>query len=78
MSNVLGGLLAAAGMIGMFAIWIYTSVSFFGSGETALGLIALLVPPADIVLPFLISPALGLLGIAALIAAFAGFALRRN
>jgi hypothetical protein len=76
--NVIGGLLVAIGMLGMFGIWIYTSVVFFASGETVLGLISLLVPPADIVLPFLISPALGFAGIGAMVLAFAGFALRRD
>lgn len=78
MGNVIGGLMVALGMMGMFVIWIYTSVVFFASGETVLGLISLLVPPADIVLPFLISPSLGFAGIGAMVLAFAGFGLRRD
>ena len=78
MRNVIGGFLIAIGMIGMFGIWIFTSAVFFSSGQTTLGLISVLVPPADIVLPFVISPMLGFTGIGAMVLAFAGFALRSD
>lgn len=76
MRNVLGGLLMGVGMITMFVIWIYTTVLFIGSGQMLLGLISLVVPPADLVLPFLISPMLGIIGIGGTLVAFAGAALR--
>lgn len=78
MGNVLGGLLLGIGMLGMFAVWVFTTVVFFGSGQTLLGLISLVVPPADIVLPFLISPLLGFFGIGSMMVAFAGAAMRRD
>lgn len=76
MRNVLGGLLMGMGMITMFVIWIYTTVLFFGSGQVLLGIISLVIPPADLVLPFLISPMLGAIGIGSTLVAFAGAALR--
>lgn len=78
MRHALSVILLGAGMLGMLAIWIITSVTFFSSGQTVLGLIALVVPPADLVLPFVISPLLGLLGIGSTLVAFAGSALRRD
>ncbi len=78
MGNVIGGLMVAVGMIVMFGIWIYTTVVFFSVGNTGLGVISLVVPPAAIVLPFLISPMLGIIGIVATVVAFAGFALRND
>ena len=78
MGNVIGGLMVAVGMIVMFGIWIYTTVVFFSVGDTGLGVISLVVPPAAIVLPFLISPMLGIIGIVATVVAFAGFALRND
>ena len=78
MRNVFGGLLMAVGMITMTVIWIYTTVLFFGSGQMLLGLISLVVPPADLVLPFLISPMLGIMGIAGTLVAFAGAAIRSD
>jgi hypothetical protein len=76
--NVIGGLMVAVGMIVMFGIWIYTTVVFFSVGDTGLGVISLVIPPAAIVLPFLISPMLGIIGIVATVVAFAGFALRND
>ena len=78
MGNVFGGLMVAVGMIVMFGIWIYTTVVFFSVGDTGLGVISLVIPPAAIVLPFLISPMLGIIGILATVVAFAGFALRND
>lgn len=63
MRNVFGGLLLGVGIIGGGIIWLYTAFYFFATGQTGLALIALLIPPADIVLPFLITPALGVAGI---------------
>jgi hypothetical protein len=78
MGNVIGGLFLGIGMLGMFAVWIYTTVVFFASGQTLLALISLVVPPADIVLPFLITPMLGFAGLGAMSLAFAGSAMRRD
>ena len=75
MRNGIGGLLMGLGVIAMFAIWIYTTVVFFGTGQTLLAVISLVIPPADIVLPFLISPMLGFIGLGAMAVAFAGSAI---
>lgn len=78
MCRVIGWLFLGTGMLGMFAVWIFTTVKFFASGETVLGVISLVVPPADIVLPFLISPVLGLAGLAAMGLALAGAAMQND
>lgn len=78
MRNVLGGFMVAVGMIGMAVIWLYTTFIFFADGNTGLGLIALLIPPADLVLPFLISAQLGVIGIGVTIVAMAGFAIQKD
>lgn len=78
MVNVFGGLFIAVGMIVMAGIWIYTTAAFFAAGDSGLGFISLVVPPAAIVLPFVISPMLGFVGIAAMAMAFGGFAMRRD
>lgn len=78
MANAVGGLMVAVGMLVMFVIWIYTTVVFFSVGDTVLGVVSIIIPPAAIVLPFLVSPILGFIGIAAMLLAFGGFALRRD
>lgn len=78
MANVFSGVFIAIGMIVMAGIWVYTTAAFFAAGDTGLGVISLVVPPAAIVLPFVISPMLGFIGIAASVLAFAGFAMRRD
>lgn len=78
MRDVFGGLFLVVGMLGMFAVWIFTTFVFFASGQMLLGFISLVVPPADIVLPFLISPILGFAGLGAMGVAFAGAAMRRD
>ncbi len=59
----MGKILMGLGVVGGVVVWLLTCIAFFSNGDTVLGLIALLVPPADIVLPFLISPQLGLIGL---------------
>lgn len=66
----------AVGIVVMFVVWMVTAYLFFASGETVLALIALLVPPADLVLPFLISPVLGAVGIGGTVVAFIGAAVK--
>jgi len=68
--------MVAVGFIAMLGIWLFTSYWFFATGQTFLGLLALLVPPADLVLPFLISWQLGAIGIGGTVLAFAGFAVK--
>lgn len=74
----MGSLLQAAGfLLGAF-VWLLTCITFFAKGDTALGLLALLVPPADIVLPFLISPTLGLLGLGSIALVLIGLVIRKD
>lgn len=46
--------------------YLVTAGFFFADGKTGLGLIQLLVPPAELVLPWLASPVLGLVSLASL------------
>lgn len=74
----MGSILIGLGSIGGIAVWLLTCLAFFGNGDTFLGLIALLVPPADLILPFLISPQLGFLGIGSVVVFWMGMALKKN
>lgn len=64
--RLVGRGLMGVGFIVGAVVWIMTSVLLFADGKTLLGVLALLVPPADLVLPWLISPALGIASLAAL------------
>ena len=66
----------AIGIVAMFGIWIFTTYLFFATGQTFLAMVSLLVPPADLVLPFLISPQFGFIGLGSTVLAFAGFAVK--
>ena len=66
------------GFVGMSGIWLYTTYVFFAMGQTGLALISLLVPPSGVVLPFLISPVLGFVGIGLGGLAFLGAAIKRD
>lgn len=74
----MGMFLMILGVIIGGIVWIWTTVVFFATGNTALALISLLIPPADIVLPFLISVPLGLVGIGATALMFIGAAMSRD
>lgn len=76
MRSITSGILLAIGVLGMLAIWLFTTYVFFATGQTFLAMVSLLIPPADLVLPFLISPQLGFAGLGSLLVAFAGSALR--
>lgn len=39
--------------------WIVTTAIFFSDGNNFLGLVSLLIPPSEVVLPWVISPTLG-------------------
>jgi hypothetical protein len=74
----MGSLLIGIGSIAGIGVWLLTCLTFFSNGDTFLGLIALLVPPADLVLPFLISPQLGLLGLGSVVLSWLGFLMKKN
>ena len=76
MRSVVSGILVGIGMVGMLAIWLFTTYVFFATGQTFLAMVSLLIPPADLVLPFLISPQLGFIGLGSTLVAFTGSALR--
>jgi len=76
MRSIASGILLAIGVLGMLAIWLFTTYAFFATGQTFLAMVSLLIPPADLVLPFLISPQLGFIGLGSTLVAFAGSALR--
>jgi hypothetical protein len=46
--------------------YLVTTGFFFSNGQTGLGLIQLLVPPAELVLPWLASPTLGVISLISL------------
>jgi len=58
--KVLGNILFVIGSIAGAGIWLLTAGIFFSRGDVLLGLLALLVPPADLILPFFISLTFGL------------------
>lgn len=71
----LGMFVAVIGYVTGGVIWLWTAFWFFADGQTFLGLIALVIPPADLVLPFLISPTLGLLALGSVALMFIGTAI---
>ena len=60
MAKLVGGTLIGLGLLAGGAIWIATTVHFFGEGNNFLGLVSLLVPPSEIVLPWLVSREFGI------------------
>ncbi len=46
--------------------YLVTALVFFANGDTVLGLIQLVVPPAELILPWLASPALGIVSLVSL------------
>lgn len=54
--------------------YLLTAGYFFSNGQTGLGLIQLLVPPAELVLPWVASPTLGLISLVSLVMMVIGFA----
>ena len=74
----MGTLIFGIGALASGAVWILTTVIFFQTGETFLALLSLLVPPAEVVLPFLISWQLGVAGLASTAVMLLGVALKRD
>jgi hypothetical protein len=46
--------------------YLLTAGFFFSNGQTGLGLIQLLIPPAELVLPWVASPTLGIISLISL------------
>jgi len=66
---------ASIGVLAALAGYVGTAYVFFNTGRDLLGVIALFVPPADVVLSFVANPVLGVLGIGGMILAYGGFIL---
>lgn len=54
--------------------YLLTAGYFFSNEQTGLGLIQLLVPPAELVLPWVASPTLGIISLVSLVMMVIGFA----
>jgi hypothetical protein len=78
MGDVMGAFVFGFGFIGGGIIWLYTTYVFFATGQTVLALISLIVPPAGLVLPFLISVPLGIAGLMSIAVMIGGAALSSN
>lgn len=72
----MGTLIFGIGALASGAVWIMTTVIFFQTGNTFFALLSMFVPPADVVLPFLISWQLGVAGIASTAVMMLGAALQ--
>lgn len=58
--------------------YLLTAVAFFSHGDTLLGLIQLVVIPAELVLPWVVSPTLGLVSLVSLGLIVAGSGLTES
>jgi len=61
--KVIGGIFATVGFVTAGVVWIATTVHFFRNGDDFLGLVSLLIPPSEIILPWLVSTQLGIASI---------------
>lgn len=64
----LGAMLMMAAWVTGAGVWIYTTYSLYVSGDTGLALVALVFPPADLILAFVVSPTVGLIGVLSIVA----------
>lgn len=55
----IGGLFLGVGFVVGGITWVATTATFFSDGNNFLGLVSLLVPPSEVVLPWVVSPTLG-------------------
>lgn len=62
--RVIGGTFATVGFVTAGVVWIATTIHFFRNDDDFLGLVSLLVPPSEIVLPWLVSTEFGVASIA--------------
>jgi hypothetical protein len=72
---VIGGLLLAVGAVGGIGAWALTTIGLFAGGHGGLALVAMFVPPADLLLAWIVAPLLGVAGLAACVVFLAGAAL---
>jgi hypothetical protein len=72
---VIGGLLLAVGVVGGGVTWALTTIGLFAGGHGGLALLAMFVPPADLLLAWMVAPVLGAAGLGAVVVFLAGAAL---
>ena len=70
-----GNLISGVGLLAAAGGYLGTLYVFFSSDRTLLALIALFVPPADVVLGFVAHPILGAIGVGGMVLAYGGFIL---
>jgi hypothetical protein len=71
MGKALMGLAMAVGG-GVYLLTVYL---LFAAGETGMAALALFLPPADLILAFVVSPLLGVIAIASIVVFFVGGAI---
>ena len=59
--------LATLGLFLGGANYLLTAGYFFSNGQTGLGLIQLLIPPAELILPWVASPVLGIISLTSIV-----------
>jgi hypothetical protein len=72
---VVGGLLLAVGVVGGLTTWALTTIGLFAGGHGGLALVAMFVPPADLLLAWIVAPLLGVAGLAACVVFLVGAVL---
>jgi hypothetical protein len=75
MRDTVGAALAILGWILGGIVWLATTVLLWLSGDTGLALLAFFFPPADVVLSFVVAPALGVAAVAAVALVMCGAAV---
>ena len=73
-----GKLFVGAGLVLSLITWVATLGAFFSEGDTALGLILLLIPPSEIVLPWIASTTLGVMSAIGAVLFFLGGAMSKD
>jgi hypothetical protein len=66
MKQGMGGTMIIAGYVLGGLNYLITSLVFFSRGDTLLGLIQLVIPPAELVLPWVAHPTLGVISLVSL------------
>jgi hypothetical protein len=72
---VIGGLLLAVGVVGGIGAWALTTIGLFADGHGGLALVAMFVPPADLLLAWVVAPLLGVAGLGACVVFLVGAVL---
>ena len=73
--SIIGGVVAGVGVLCALIGYFGSAYVFFESDRALLGLIALFVPPTDVVLGFVAHPILGAMATGGMVVAYVGFIL---